>query len=170
MENWKQSRDQYSASQLRDYDLQASRYAEARARYEENFTALFDPSAPRVSERNYMAAVDLYLVLSRTGDQELADRLVEGALEVMAGMPRLSTGGYGFYDVSAYALQGHTEEALGALRQAIDDGMRSGWWYLTRDLNLQSLWDEPRFKAIMAELESDMIARRERINANQASE
>jgi TolB-like protein len=170
MENWKQSRDQYSASQLRDYDLQASRYAEARARYEENFTALFDPSAPRVSERNYMAAVDLYLVLSRTGDQELADRLVEGALEVMAGMPRLSTGGYGVYDVSAYALQGHTEEALGALRQAIDDGMRSGWWYLTRDLNLQSLWDEPRFKAIMAELESDMIARRERINANQASE
>ena len=87
-------------------------------------------------------------------------------MEVIRGLPRLSTGGYAWADVEVLALQGRIEEALSAMRNAIDEGLRVGWWELQKSLNLQSLWDEPGFKAMLAELEADMIERREFIKAD----
>ena len=39
------------------------------------------------------------------------------------------------------------------MRQAIDEGLRVQWWTLNRKRNLQLLWDEPQFKAMMEEIE-----------------
>jgi hypothetical protein len=50
-----------------------------------------------------------------------------------------------------------------ALRQAIDEGWRLGWWYWERDPNLESLHDEPEFQAMVAEIEADMAAQLARV-------
>jgi hypothetical protein len=53
---------------------------------------------------------------------------------------------------------------LTALRQAIDAGWRVYWWYfLKRDLNLESLHDEPEFQAMIAEIEADMAVQLARV-------
>ncbi len=63
-----------------------------------------------------------------------------------------------------YALRGDKQRALSALRQAIDEGWRSLWWYsLKQSPILESLHDEPEFQAMVAEIEADMAAQLERV-------
>jgi hypothetical protein len=53
------------------------------------------------------------------------------------------------------AIEGETDEALDLLELAI----ASGWtqhWYAPRDPTLESLWDEPRFQALIADLRTEM--------------
>jgi len=72
-------------------------------------------------------------------------------------MQRLGFFGYGFADVEVYARQGKKEQALNALRQAIDDGWRVSWWtQAERSPHTESLRDNPEFKAMMDEIRSDM--------------
>lgn len=160
------ARDFFALRNLRDLDLRVGRYSEALERYRNFSTELFDSQGPTVSKNNYVKAIDLALVLSKNDQADLADKLLREALEVIRGLPRLSTGGYAWADVEVLALQGRNEEALSAMRNAIDEGLRVGWWELQKNLNLQSLWDEPGFKDMLAELEADMIERREFIKAD----
>jgi len=150
---------------FRDFDLSTGRFAEALARYKAGNSELFDSAGPKINGRNYQAAIDLYLVLSPIGEHELADALLEGALEMVADLPRMSSGGYGWADVEIYALQGRTDSALEAMRRAIDEGLRGSWWELPMNLNLQSLWDEPEFKSMLTEIEADMTSKRKAIQA-----
>jgi hypothetical protein len=63
-----------------------------------------------------------------------------------------------------YALQGEKQKALAALRQAVDEGWRLSWWYyLELDPNLESIREEPEFRAIVAEIEADMAEQLERV-------
>ena len=63
-----------------------------------------------------------------------------------------------------YALQGDKQKALLALRQAIDEGWRTLWWYsLKQDPTLESLHDEAEFQAMVAEIEADMAAQLARV-------
>jgi len=67
-------------------------------------------------------------------------------------------------DVQIYALQGEKQKALAALRQAIDEGWRTMWWYyLQREPNLESLHGEPEFQTMVAEIEADMAAQLARV-------
>jgi hypothetical protein len=76
----------------------------------------------------------------------------------------LSWIGYGIADVKIYAIRGDKQKALSALRQAIDEGWRTLWWYyLKRDLNLESLHDEPEYQAMTEEIEADMAAQLARV-------
>ena len=60
-------------------------------------------------------------------------------------------------------LQGETDRALTALREAIDAGWRYGWWLLEREPIYAPLWDQPEFQAMMAEIKADMAAQLERV-------
>ena len=151
---------------LRDLDLRLGDIEQSLKRYRESSPKLFDPKGPEVTKNNIDKAIDLYLVLSKTGQLEFAEELLWHAMEVVRIRPRLSTGGYGWADIEILALQGKTREALAAMRSAIDEGLRMAWWTLPKRLNLQSLWEEPQFKSMLAELETDMIARRDAINAD----
>jgi len=159
------ARDFFALGTLRDLDLRVGRYSEALDRYRNFSPELFDPQGPKVSKNNYNKAIDLSVVLLRNDQPDLAGELLRLAMDVIRTRPRLSTGGYGWADVEVLALQGRNEEALSAMRNAIDEGLRSGWWGLQKSLNLQSLWKEHEFKAMLAELEADMIARRASIKA-----
>ncbi len=119
---------------------------------------------PTVDGSNWWDAINLALVLSKTGEQEHADLLLNRSLEYIQAMPRLGNHGYWFADAQIYALRGDKQKALSALRQAIDEGFRFLWWnFLKQDLSLESLHDEPEFQAMVAEIEADMAAQLARV-------
>ncbi len=119
---------------------------------------------PTVDGSYWGAAIDLALVLSKTGEQERADLLLDPSLQYIQTLPRLGEYGYGFADVRIYALRGDKQKALSALRQAIDEGWRDSWrYFLKHDPILESLHDEPEFQAMVAEIEADMAVQLARV-------
>ena len=102
--------------------------------------------------------------MTKTGELKRANRLLDRSLTFIQTIPRLGYGGYGFSDVLIYALQGNTDTALAALRQAIDQGWRKFWWYhLEHDPILQPLHDEPGFEAMKEEIRADMAEQLARV-------
>ncbi len=164
------ARYSYALAHLRNHDLKAGRYAEARARYKQSYPALLNEDEPRIDGSNYRAAIDLALVLSNTDEQKRADMLLDRSLTFIHTIPRLGRRGYWIYDVQIYAQRGKKEEALAALRQAIDQGWRTYWWYyLEHDLNLESIRDEPEFQAMVKEIEADMAKQLARVQEWEAN-
>jgi tetratricopeptide (TPR) repeat protein len=149
---------------LRDHELRAGRYSEARALYEKRYPELLNEGDPTVDGSNWGAAIDLALVLSKTGEQERADLLLHRSLQYIQTLQRLGAGGYWIADVRIYALRGEKQKALSALRQAIDEGWRDYWrYFLKHDPTLESLHDEPEFQAMIAEIEADMATQLARV-------
>jgi tetratricopeptide (TPR) repeat protein len=149
---------------LRDHELRAGRTAEVLALYAESYPELLNERDPKVDRSNYTAAIGLALALSRAGEQQQADLLLDRSLEQIQTIPRLSSFGYGLADVRIHAIRGDRQKALSALRQAVDAGWRGQWWYhLERDLSLEPLHDEPEYQAMVAELKADMAAQLERV-------
>ncbi len=151
---------------IRDHELRAGRYADARAFYDENYPVFLNDEKPEITFLNYRPAIDLALVLSRTGEQERANLLLNLALQYIRTVPTESFwySGYGIADVQIYALQGDNRKALSSLRQAIDKGWRARWWHdLKHDLNLESIRDEPEFQAMVKEIEADMAEQLARV-------
>jgi tetratricopeptide (TPR) repeat protein len=149
---------------LRDHELRAGRYPEARALYEKSYPELLTEGEPTVDGSNWFAAIGLALVLSRAGEQERADLLLNRSFQHIQTLPRLGSDGYGIADVQIYALRGDKQKALSALRQAIDEGWRGFWRYsLEHDSNLESVRDEPEFQAMVKEIEVDMAAQLARV-------
>jgi tetratricopeptide (TPR) repeat protein len=149
---------------LRDNEIKAGRYPEARTLYEKRHPELLNGVDSTVDGSNWFPAIELALVLSKTGEQEHADLLLNRSLEHIQTHPRLGWQGYWISDVQIYALQGEKLKALAALRQAIDEGWRVFWGYfLKHDLSLESLHDEPEFQAMVAEIEADMAAQLARV-------
>jgi TolB-like protein/tetratricopeptide (TPR) repeat protein len=156
--------DEDVLSLLRDRELAAGRYREARALYEPLFPELLSERDPKVDLRNYRVALDLALILSRTGERERAERLLERSVEPIQKRPRLGYYGSGIADVQLYALRGERQKALSALRQAIDEGWRREWWYwLQKKPDLEPLHDAPEFQAMLEEIRADMAAQLERV-------
>jgi TolB-like protein/Tfp pilus assembly protein PilF len=155
---------------LRNHDLETGRYAEARDRYGRAFPELLGEDEPVIDGDNFEPAIDLALVLIKTGEQDRADLLLARSLAHLQTTPRLGPSGYGIADVLIYALQGKTEAALAKLRQAIDQGWRESWWfYLEHDPNLDSLREEPEFQAMLEEVRADMRKQLAHVRAMEAA-
>jgi TolB-like protein/DNA-binding winged helix-turn-helix (wHTH) protein/Tfp pilus assembly protein PilF len=154
----------YPVELLGDHELRAGRYTEALALYEKIHPELLNEDEPRVHNRNYRVAIDLASVFYKAGEQDRADLLLKLSFQHINALTRLGWDGYGIADVQIYALQGEKQKALAALRQAIDEGWRSFWWYSLRlDPTLETLHDEPEFQAMVAEIEADMAAQLARV-------
>ncbi len=54
------------------------------------------------------------------------------------------------------------------LRRAVDNGLRVAWT-MENDLNLESLYQEPQFKAMLAEIKADMAEQLARVREWEAS-
>ncbi len=153
----------FAVNVLRDHELRGKRYGNARALFEENHPGLMNDD-PRIDSRNYRQAINLSLVLFKTGEQERAELLLDRSLQHLETRQRLGVSGFEIADVEIYALRGEKQKALSALRQAIDEGWRTLWWYyLKRDLNLESLHDDPKYQAMVAEIEADMAVQLARV-------
>ena len=149
---------------VRIHEMRAGRYLEARAAIERVAPELLNEDSPKISNRNYRAAIDLALISSETGEHERTDWLLKSSLQYIQQIPRLGFVGYGIADVQIHALRGDKQKALAVLRQAIDEGWRTHWWYyLKHDPNLESLHDEPEYQAMVKEIEADMAAQLARV-------
>jgi len=149
---------------LRDQALKAGRTLEARSLYGERHPELASREDPRVGRMNYQAAIGLASVALRSDEPGYANLLLDRSLEVLQEVPRLGSFGYGIADVRIYAMRGESEKALAALRRAIDEGWRAFWWYdLEYDLGIEPLHDEPEFRAMVAELASEMTTQLARV-------
>ncbi len=77
----------------RNADLRANDYASARNRYARAFPELIASGSPRVDARNFWAAIDLALVLQRSGDDAAADKLLDLSDVAIAWLPSLGRRG-----------------------------------------------------------------------------
>jgi len=152
------------------YLLVASeRYREALRIAAESYPEFACDREPEISRLNLFPAINVSLALQETGDHECANRLLDKALERMRTMPRLGYSGYGFADVEVYARQNKTEQALTALRQAIDEGSRVFWWtQVERSPHTESLRADPEFNAMMDEIRSEMATQLKQVRETEA--
>ena len=118
---------------------------------------------------NVANAIRYAFILQQFGDGESgrAGYLLDAALTVVRGLPRLGIAGHGIRDVHVLALQGKPLEALEAFRDAVDAGFRGGTmnngWPLAFDTYLAPLRDRAEFRAIYAEIETDIERMRENV-------
>jgi TolB-like protein len=146
---------------LRDADLAAGNWQAARERYAKAFPELLAAVPPTINARNYVAAVEVAVVLQKTGERDRANQLLDQSEQFIRTIARMGTYGYGITDVEIYALRGQQREALMALRRAETDGWRSMWrYYRDFDPALASIRSDPEFKAVFADIERDIESQR----------
>jgi len=155
---------------LRNADIVEGRLEVAASRYARAYPELIEHEKPLVDQQNLVPAVDLALVLLHLGQTERASDLLQGALIAIEPLPRLGTEGFWISDVQAYALQGHPDKALAALREAIDEGWRTlSWFYLDHDPNLDSIRGTAEFQRLRKHINTDMAAQAIRAEQLRAS-
>jgi hypothetical protein len=116
---------------------------------------------PRVDAWNHAAAISLADLMRRSGDAVTANSLLEKSLSVIS---QTTNRYYPPARTTAYLLQGDTQRALAALREAVEGGWRAGgWWLLERKPIYEPLWELPEFQSLMAEVKADMAAQLERV-------
>jgi TolB-like protein/predicted Zn-dependent protease len=142
---------------LRDADYQAGRPNAALQRYRAVMPDLVDAEDPEVNATNLAWAIQIANVLGKVGERESANNLLNKALLAVGSTPRLGYHGFGISDVEIYALLGDKEKALGTFATAVEAGWRSSWWINTEtNDNLALLHDDPRYQAIVADIQSQM--------------
>ena len=156
--------------------LRSERTEEARALFADAYPRLFDGDTPRFEDdppfmEDWPAAGTAALILSRADERQAADDLANATLDFLADLPRMGPGGKGIADARLLAVLGNKEGALAALRQAVEEGWRDGWWYaFEHDPALETLHDEPRLIDIRKEIEADMAAQLARLRQRQNAE
>lgn len=161
--------DQLQVALLRDnFSLAAhvylGEYREAIDVYADRYPELSCSGDVEVGRQNVFQAINLSLAREQTGEADCAQRMLEGALSVLSHMPRFGSMGYGIADVEVQVRLGRIDGALAALRAAVDSGWRANWWLQGgRSPHLAALRDEPRFRAMMAEVEADVAAQLARL-------
>ncbi|MEE8527629.1 MAG: tetratricopeptide repeat protein, partial [Gammaproteobacteria bacterium] len=153
--------------------IMVGEYAAARDYFLRASPNLANRTNPELNWQDNTDTVALAYVAQRIGEDEYADILLSRTLEMLEGKPRLGMTGYGNWDVELYAVMGDKEMALAKLREAVDAGWRAvqylSPWHMKNDPLLESLWGEPEFQAIVAEIEADLTRQRARVDAAQAS-
>ncbi|UCC13624.1 MAG: tetratricopeptide repeat protein [Gammaproteobacteria bacterium] len=146
--------DAFSLRYLSLYDLQAGRGEVAVERYVSAYPGFASKTDPVVDRENYDAATHLASLLKATGEEDRASVLLERALAVTEDLPRKGQSGIGTYAAQIYALQGRTEEAVAALRRAVDNGQI---FIFDFNQDFASMSDDPGYQAIRAEMDA-MVA------------
>lgn len=154
---------------LRDADYNAGRSDAALRRYKAAMPDLVGEN-PEINATNWRWAIEIANVLSKVGERERADDLLNKALVIIESRPRLGYRGFGISDVEIYALLGDKERALGLFDTAVEAGWRSSWWINTEmNDNLALLHDDPRYQAIVADVQSQMTRQLSRVREWEAN-
>jgi len=127
----------------------------------------------KLSTRDYYLFGDYYLagvmtfaaILYANGETQQGDLLLQALEECIATMHRIHGVGYGIIDVYIHAIRGDHDQAITALREAINMGWKGGNWVFAQDLyqdwKLANLHQDPEFIALMDELEADVRKQRQ---------
>jgi len=135
------------------FDMRAGRFADARDRYKSTNPELFGESPPRITGDNLGPAINVAAAELKLGDTARATTLLTACEAYVASRGERTRRTFFRMDpVEIAALMGKKEQALAALRRAIDDGQREFWWAIPRSPNFESIRDDPRFAAMMKEM------------------
>jgi len=147
-------------SPLGYFSLLTSRPSDALVFPRRVYPGLLDED-PVINTFNVNAAIDLAAGYLQTGDDGRAERLLQRAQSFIESQPEeLRRSRYREEPAEIYALQGKVPEALGALRAAIDNGWRRGWWRARYKPHYAALRGEPEFRAMLDELTAEAEIRR----------
>jgi hypothetical protein len=120
----------------------------------------------RIDRYTVRDVVKLAYIALKNGDIAGGTESLNPSLPVVQSLPRLGANGLGICDVQILAMLGRREDALMALRAAVDAGFRGSTpydnWLLEFDPLLDSIRDDARFVAIVSELEvlNDVMRKR----------
>ena len=120
----------------------------------------------------YVPAVNVAHLYYKSGDADRGDTVLGHArayIELQREFIGIDTPALDYIEAGAHAVSGDTEEAIRFLRKAVDGGW-SKHWFAERDPNLVSLYDDPEFKQIIADLKARVAAMRERLRLAEAEE
>jgi len=151
---------------VRDDALRSGDDTDALARYRDQYPGLFGDT-PKITLVSVRAAAGLSLLLRRSGDLDRARVLIDTSLAWYRDtqVEGVYNEVLGIVYVSLLALEGDRQAALGALRDAVDSGWRWVWQWSLSDKNLDSIRNEPEFRAIVVELEHHMATQLEAMQA-----
>jgi len=114
-------------------------------------------SALQIDRFTVRDVVKLAYIALESGDVAGGTKILTATLPVVRTLPRLGVFGQGIRDVQILAMLGRREDALLALRAAVEAGFRGSIpfdnWLLESDPFLDSIRDDSRFAAIVSELE-----------------
>ena len=131
----------------------------ALARYARLFPALFGPDGPHVHPGNANVVPDLVHLYRVTGKGAEADALLAKLVPVLISRPVMGFSGSGPWLAIAHVQAGDKQQALVALRTAVDAGWRYNWWYFfDHHPALEPLRGDPEFQAMRAEIAADIAA------------
>lgn len=150
--------DPFWKSALLIADILTGDYDPARQVLLQVSPEMLEPN-PTVDRRLAPQAVIAGLICDKLGDHGQARRILQSMLAQTTPKPTTSPE-LRVERARAFAVLGDKEQALKELRAAIDSGYRQvvGFQYflrLDRDPALEALRAEPRFKAMIAEIEAD---------------
>ena len=162
----------YVLNEPAEWAMLAGRYADAIRYYERAFPNLRDPLRPDVNILNMGGALDLAFALNQSGEEGRAGILFGLILNLVENKNRIGHNSFGITDVYIYASLGQSDRALKALREAIDAGWRGLYATSTGRMSpmLNSLRDNPDFESMVAEVDADLSAQRQRLAEKLAKE
>jgi len=119
----------------------------------------------------YVPAVNLAHLYYKSGNADRGDTVLGYASAYIQSQREIDedTPALDYIEAGAHAVIGDTEEAIRFLRKAVDGGW-SKHWFAERDPNLVSLYDDPEFKQILADLKARVAEMRERLRLAEAEE
>jgi len=153
---------QFQLGQIAGLSMMAGDFERARKYAELRHPEFAADADPDVKWYDVGSLIQYAFILQNQGEYQRANNLLVIAQDSIQTIPRVGLYGHGIRDVQIFALQGRTVEALGAFRDAIDEGFRgtviSSGWPLSLDPYLDSLRGQPGFEAMVGQLE-EAIAR-----------
>ncbi len=139
------------------FDMRRGRFSDARDRYRSSHPELFEGLGPSISNGNLGAAIRVAAAELKLGERQHAEMLLGKCGAYLTSRDegtRRAT--WRFESMMIHAVRGRKDEALAAMRRAIDDGFRPGLWWLQISPVVDSIRDDPRFVAMITEIRADV--------------
>ncbi len=149
-------------------DWRENRIDAALERYRSAYPELMERTEPDVNGNNIFPATDIAFLLRAEGDVERSNLLLDHIGKAIEQTPRLGINGFGVEDARMLATEGKNDEAIAAMVQAVEEGVRVGWRGMGFDMVLASIYEEPEFQAILERLETESAAHLERVRDREA--
>ncbi len=154
---------------LRDDYVERGELVRARQLYEQEIDGILEEDH-ELQSFNCRLVIDYAYVMIKVGLANRANAMLDFCAEALSDLDlnwyAKSYQGIDTSEVEILALRGDKAGALALLREAVDAGWRIRWQRrLTTNHNLDSIRDEPEFKAVVAQIEGEMAAQRQQLAA-----